>query len=196
MESAFVSENQRICFTPAGVRHTVGEMGESAPGSSKIDLEEAVHLHYKAIYHFALHLAKEPNDAADLTQYAYARLAEKQDQVADTAKVKAWLHSTLYRKFIDEKRKVIRFPHVQFDEEIATPDRPDTHTATRIDAKAAVKALGELDESLRAPLSLFYLRSHSYKEIARILDLPVGTVMSRLHRGKEKLYQLLTKESK
>jgi RNA polymerase sigma-70 factor (ECF subfamily) len=60
-----------------------------------------------------------------------------------------------------------------------------------IDGATAVHSLTEVDEVFRVPLSLFYLEELSYKEIAQLLDVPIGTVMSRLSRGKEQLRNLL-----
>jgi RNA polymerase sigma-70 factor (ECF subfamily) len=61
----------------------------------------------------------------------------------------------------------------------------------QIDGQRALDALLELDERYRAPLMLFYLEEHGYREIAEILDIPIGTVMSRLSRGKTVLRQIL-----
>jgi RNA polymerase sigma-70 factor (ECF subfamily) len=162
--------------------------------ASKVDLEKAVHDYYKGVYRFALYLSKSPDDAADLTQFAYERLTRKHADITDPSKVKAWLNSTVYRKFLDQKRRLTRFPETEFNEELGGHEAPATDGGDRVDAAAAVDALNELEDDLRAPLALFYLESYPYKKIAAILDLPIGTVMSRLYRGKLKLYQHLTGE--
>ncbi len=182
-------------FTGVSGSATVTAMNPSMADRNPVDLDQAVKLHYRKVYHFALHLARQPDDAADLAQYAYEQLARKHRQIADPGKVKSWLQTTVYRKFIDQRRRVIRFPEVELNEEALPRDRSQDRPGRRLDSQAALAALHALDEDLRAPLSLFYLDSCSYREIAEILDLPVGTVMSRLYRGKQKLYQVLTTRS-
>jgi len=194
MEAVIPREHSRITFTGKAKSLTNTEMVKRARIHEGIDLEEAVRENYKKVYHFALHLAKRPEDAADLTQFAYERLATKHRDIADPSKVKEWLNSVVYRQFLDQKRRIIRFPEVEFDEEIGGHEAPAPDSANRIDAATAMEALQGLPEDLRAPLSLFYLESISYKEIAVVLGLPVGTVMSRLYRGKLKLYQHLTRK--
>ena len=98
----------------------------------------------------------------------------------------------MYRKFIDQRRKVIRFPSVEIEKIPAPVQAQPADPGRRIDAQAALKALENLEDDLREPLSLFYVSACSYKEIADILGIPTGTVMSRLYRGKEKLFQQLT----
>ena len=67
--------------------------------------------------------------------------------------------------------------------------QPETIRST--DANSAVEAMQSVDEIYRTPLSLFYLNNHSYKEIAETLSVPIGTVMSRISRGKTQLKQHL-----
>lgn len=173
---------------------TAGVMSGSA-NREKIDLEKSVRDHYKQVYRFAYHLTHHAEDAADLTQFAYEKLTEKHREIRDASKVKAWLQSIVYRKFVDQRRRVIRFPQVEYNEELGGAEVSQHDAPDRLDGSTAMEAMKSLDSELQAPLALFYLESHSYKQIAELLSLPVGTVMSRLYRGKKKLYQLLTGES-
>ncbi len=88
-------------------------------------------------------------------------------------------------------RHAAKFPEVEVSE--AVPGLPSIapDTLEQIDAATAMAALMKLDPVYRAPLTLFYLEEHSYKEIAGILGLPIGTVMSRLSRGKALLREQL-----
>ena len=136
------------------------------------------------LYRFALSLSREPCDAADLTQQTFLLLASKGHQLREQSKIKAWLFTSLYREFLRGERK--RGRESGGEEELADVECPSI-VANSLDGDAVVRALLELEEIYRAPLSLFYLQEHSYKEIAETLDLPVGTVMSRISRGKARL---------
>lgn len=157
------------------------------------DFEKLVDAHYAALYRFALSLSKNESDAADLTQQTFYSWASKGHQLRDHSKAKSWLFTTLYRDFIDSRRHDTKFPHEQIDarENELLADNP--HAADRIDSRIAVETLGKIEEDYRAPLSLFYLEEFSYKQIAEVLNIPMGTVMSRLSRGKEILRDLLLK---
>lgn len=142
---------------------------------------------YDPLYRFALSLTRNGDDALDLTQQTFARWAEKGHTLRDKDRAKSWLFMVLYREFVDSRR--LKQREVLGEAEAAL-DRHPGHPSTAgsgVDAAAVVGALGALDETFRAPVSLFYLQSHSYKEIAEILDIPIGTVMSRIARGKEQL---------
>jgi RNA polymerase sigma-70 factor (ECF subfamily) len=151
------------------------------------DYEDAVSLYHEDLYRFALSLARDSDDARDLVQESYCRLLVKGGQLRDRTKVKSWLFTTLYRMFIGWKRHEKRFPHQALssvEEELpaATPEFVD-----RLDAEVVLEALQRIEEHHRTPLVLFYLQSLSYREIATLLKIPVGTVMSRLARAKAAL---------
>lgn len=147
--------------------------------------------HYRPLFQFALSLARSEADAADLTQETFLRWAKKSGQLRDTAKAKSWLFTTLYRLFLNRRRHVTRFPHDELSD--AEPRLPsiESDAVRALEGSEVMTALAQIDETFRAPLTLFYLEDHSYHEIAEILDIPEGTVMSRLWRGKAMLREKL-----
>ncbi|MGB0774319.1 MAG: RNA polymerase sigma factor [Akkermansiaceae bacterium] len=158
------------------------------------EFEELVDAHYKPLYRFAYSLAKNPDGASDLVQQTFCIWAQKGDQLQDRSKAKTWLFTTLYREFLALNRKQKRYSDSDLDEiEYQLPPHEED-SGRRLDGKRAVALLGELEENYRAPLALFYLQQHSYKEIAAILDVPIGTIMSRISRGKEQLRKKMQQE--
>jgi RNA polymerase sigma-70 factor (ECF subfamily) len=155
------------------------------------EFEEVVRTCYQDLYRFALSLARNEPDACDLTQQTFYRYAERGHQLRDRAKVKGWLVTTLHRLFLAGRRHETRFPQVTMDE--AESDLPVITPAAveALDGATVMDALLGLDDLYRAPLQLFYVENQSYEDIARTLDVPVGTVMSRLSRGKMLLRQRL-----
>jgi RNA polymerase sigma-70 factor (ECF subfamily) len=151
---------------------------------NETEFEDVVRTCYQDLYRFALSLARNEADACDLTQQAFYRYAERGHQVREHTKVRSWLFTTLHRLFLAGRRHETRFPQVTLDE--AEADLPVITPAAveSLDGAAAMEALLALDDLYRAPLALFYVENQSYEEIARTLDIPVGTVMSRLSRGK------------
>ena len=157
----------------------------------ELDYEQIVALHHESLYRFAFSLAGNPDDAADLTQEAYVRLLNKSWQLRDRTKVKSWLFTTLYRIFLGSKHRENRFPQVEVlsAEDELPPLAQDI--ADEVDGEMAMDTALDLEEHFRVPLVLHYLQCLSYREIAAILDVPIGTVMSRLSRGKDLLRQRL-----
>ena len=151
------------------------------------EFEELVDQYYQALYRFGISLAKNPDRAADLVQQTFVIWAQKGHQLKDRSKAKTWLFTTLYREHLTNSRRSRRNPEFEIGEMEYEIGGEEDHTDRKLDAQRAVKLLGRLDEAFRAPLTLFYLQQHSYKEIAEILDVPMGTVMSRISRGKEQL---------
>lgn len=157
-----------------------------------MEFEHLVQEHYQGLYRFALSLALREADAADLTQQTFLRWATRGFQLRDRSKAKTWLFTTLYREFLSSNRRSVRFPHVELSD--AEPELPvvQARITEEMDGQSAMDALSQLDDTYRAPLMLFYLQQHSYQEIADILNVPIGTVMSRLSRGKAQLRTRLT----
>ncbi len=150
----------------------------------ELDYEQAVALYHEDLYRFAFSLAGNADGAGELTQESYCRLLSKGSQLRDASKVKSWLFTTLYRVFLGQKRHSNRFPHLAIDSvehelPVLTPE-----VVNELDGALVMDALMEIDEHHRTPLVLFYLQELSYREISEMLDIPIGTVMSRLSRGK------------
>jgi len=160
-------------------------------GTETLNFKQLVDAHYTSLYRFAYSLAGNEHEAGDLTQHTYFIYANKGSTIRDTSKIKSWLFTTLYREFLRLRRldkRVQAQDHETLDT-ILPPVASDI--VTTLDGASAVAALEQLDETYRAPLALFYLQDLSYKEIAETLDIPLGTVMSRLARGKAALKKIL-----
>lgn len=161
------------------------------------DFEQLVSTYYKPLYRFAYSLSKNENDACDLTQETFLIWANKGSSLRDVSKVKSWLFTTLYREFLGNRRHALREPPQEEWEGIEEPTSlsSQTHLVNSIDGAEAVVLLAEIEPIYREPLTLFYLKQFSYKEIAKILGLPIGTIMSRLSRGKSILKKKFSKGS-
>jgi len=161
---------------------------------SEIDFQELVDRNYAPLYRFALNLSKSEADAADLTQQTFFLWASKGNQLRHRSKARSWLFTTLYREFLTRRRHEVRFPKVELGD-MREEEMSISPTVSAFDTATVLQALRELEEPFRAPLTLFYLEQFSYQEIADVLSVPAGTVMSRLSRGKALLRQrLLSKE--
>jgi RNA polymerase sigma-70 factor (ECF subfamily) len=157
-----------------------------------MDFESLVARYYEPLYQFAFSLARDEADACDLTQQTFCIWAAKGHQLRDASKVKTWLFTTLHREFLGSRRRQTRFPHIELEHAAAELPVVAPASANRLDAAQVFDALAHLDEIYQAPVALFYLQDCSYNEIAAILDVPLGTVKSRLTRGLGRLHQSLT----
>jgi RNA polymerase sigma-70 factor (ECF subfamily) len=151
------------------------------------EFEDLVHAYYRPLYQFAYGLSRDEAEASDLTQQTFYIWAGKGHALRDPSKAKTWLFTTLHREFLKTRRHQKRFPHRSLDESRDDMPYPSPSLVEQLDSGAVLEALATLDEIFRAPLVLFYLGEHSYKEISDILSLPIGTVQSRISRGKEQL---------
>jgi RNA polymerase sigma-70 factor, ECF subfamily len=157
----------------------------SAAGSRR-GIAPLVEQHYESLYRYAYRLSGTAADAEDLTQEAFCKAQAQLAQLRDADRAKPWLFSILrngylHRARTDRAHKVVSLDTVGDLPDQLPSDLPD------IVPEQLQSALSELPEAFRTPVILFYFEDMSYRDIAEQMDLPIGTVMSRLARGKAHL---------
>jgi RNA polymerase sigma-70 factor (ECF subfamily) len=154
-------------------------------------MQELVDLYHGALYRFALGLSGSEHSAADLTQETYFLWATKGHQLRDVTRVRAWLFTTLHREFLAQNRRERRFPQEDLDSAEGSLPVVEPAMVDAMDCAVVMESLNRVELNYRAPLLLFYLEDMAYRDIAVALELPIGTVMSRISRGKAQLRVLL-----
>ena len=158
----------------------------------------------ESLYNTALRLSRNRQDAEDLVQETYLRAYRSYDQFTPGTNLKAWMFRILKNAFINEYRKRRATPREEDFSliEDALESRVDRERIAAIPNPEEVALAGSLDEGVQRALDalppdyrmaivLADLEGFSYKEIAEILEIPIGTVMSRLHRGRKLLQKRL-----
>jgi RNA polymerase sigma-70 factor, ECF subfamily len=159
--------------------------------NSAEQFETIANEHYELLFRFAMSLTRSESDACDLTQQTFYVWATKGHQLRNLSKVKTWLFTTLYRTFLQGRRRQNRFPQQDLEEDVGQLPAASPVLADRVDSLQVLPALAQVDEVFQAAVALFYLEDYSYKDIAVILDVPVGTVKSRIARGIAQLREIL-----
>jgi RNA polymerase sigma factor (sigma-70 family) len=162
---------------------------DSDPGAT---FQKLVDSYYESLFRFAMSLTGKESDACDLVQDTFVKWAEKGDQLRDQSKAKSWLFTTLHRRFLETQRHMVRFPHLELEEVSWELPVFEAEAVIRLSGTEIVTMLNQVDPRYRAAVSLFYLEDNSYAEIAAVLDIPVGTVKSRISRGLSQLKALMS----
>lgn len=137
---------------------------------------------------FALWLARDVHAADDLVQATLERALSRWTSRREDASLRSWLFTILYRQFLDGKRSAKRYAWLLGrirDDESHWPS-----AEREVAARATLEAFGRLSDEQRSLLLLVAVEGCTYQEVADLLDVPIGTVMSRLSRARQALRQL------
>lgn len=170
---------------------------EDACASTAISLPELIRDHAVPLYRYAFRLAGQASDAEDLVQQTFLIAQQKLHQVREAERASAWLFAVLRSCFLKSRRKpqpqsLSASGDEQFPlDQLAVQPADGEATDAWLDREALQLALTELPDEFRIIVLMFYFEELSYKEIAEQLEIPIGTVMSRLSRGKAYLRRRL-----
>jgi RNA polymerase sigma-70 factor (ECF subfamily) len=146
-------------------------------------VEELVASHYASLYRYAFRLCGSPQEAEDLTQETFCQAQKKLSQLREAIRARGWLFTILRSLYLHRLRASKQEQCVPLNGVGDIPDRlPEP--LPEVDPVHLQKALNELPEAFRTPIILFYFEEFSYRDIAEQMNVPLGTVMSRLARAK------------
>lgn len=155
-----------------------------------LEIGQLIQRYHELLYGYAYRLSGKASDAEDLTQQAFLIAQQKLHQVRQPEKVRSWLLTIVRSCFLKTCRKRTPIDATALElrvDEIPQADRPEP----LVDPEQLQLALDQLPEDFRIVLAMFYFQELSYHEIAEQLEIPIGTVMSRLSRAKGRLRRLL-----
>ncbi len=149
-------------------------------------VEQLVEEHYASLYRYAYRLTGAAADAEDLAQETFLKAQCHLAQLRDPGRAKPWLFSILRNAYLHRARSDRQERRVPLDE-VGDLAEPLPEALPAIDPERLQEALNELPEVFRTPIVLYYFEDFSYRDVADQMDLPIGTVMSRLARAKAHL---------
>lgn len=176
---------------------------EPRPTGTDGEFERQLLPYLGQLYPAALRLTRNASDAEDLVQETLAKAYTAFHQFRPGTNMRAWLHKILATTFINGYRKSKREPAMTPDADISdarrlggdplSPLMPSAESVAldRMADSEVLRALRDLPEDFRTAVYLADIEGYPYREVARIMGTPIGTVMSRLHRGRDRLRRAL-----
>ncbi len=160
-----------------------------------------------SLYNFAYHLTYNEEDSNDLVQETYMKAYRFIDSYEQGTNAKAWLFKILKNAFINEYRKKAKQPiKVDYEDVVAYQDLEDARPGGTVDLRQEIfqgmigdevtRAINSLPVDFRTVILLCDIEGFTYEEIAKIIDIPIGTVRSRLHRAREMMKVMLSRYAK
>lgn len=181
-------------------RTTDGAQGHAAEPA----FEHLVRPHLKPLFRLAYRLTRSREDAEDLIQELLLKLYPRRQKLTEVERLRPWLTRILYRLFIDNHRRYLRSPlhlAVDYAPEMQNSDPidnlagkggdPEQDTEQTVLIRHLLNAIDRLSEDHRLVLSLHDVEGYTLEEMEAILDCPIGTLKSRLHRARARLRELL-----
>ena len=176
---------------------------EQLPAGNDGEFEQQVLPCLNQLYPAALRLTRNASDAEDLVQETLAKAYSAFHQFRPGTNIRAWLHKILATTFINAYRKSKREPAMSAGGDLGGGWQPggdplsplmpsaESEALDRLAESEVLRALRDLPEDFRTAIYLADIEGYPYREVARIMGTPIGTVMSRLHRGRDKLRRAL-----
>jgi RNA polymerase sigma-70 factor (ECF subfamily) len=187
----------------AYVMHDSMARGKESEDTEREKFSHEAMAHLNHLYRVAHYLAKQSDEAKDLVQETYSRALGSYQQFTPGSNMKAWLTTILYNFFVHHRNQKNKWLSVEdnlagdeessdYWEQVATENPgPEIHILVKELKEKITEALNKIPEDFRLPFILVVMGDFSYEEAAEILSCPVGTIRSRLFRGRRLIYKQL-----
>ncbi len=185
LNGAPANSSQPTTGRGGGRQPNTGKANVTGADSSRPDITQLVLDYHEVLYRYAYRLTGSVADAEDLTQQTFLVAHQKLGQVRQADSTRGWLFTVLRNGYLKSCRRTVPVTagSLGFDLDTVAAKADDTP----LDGERLQQVLGELASEFKLVVLLFYFEQRSYREIAEILQVPIGTVMSRLSRGKAHL---------
>jgi RNA polymerase sigma-70 factor (ECF subfamily) len=179
---------------------------ERARKGDRSAFDDLIARHQKRAYQFAFRLTSNPDEAADVVADSFVRVYSALANFKQQSSFTTWLYRILTNCFLDQRKKdkarvtvsleaTLATPEGDLERQVESPDRTPVEESERQERERAMeRAVALLPEYQRAMIVMYHAEMLSYEEIAEALDLPIGTVKSRLNRARLSLREMLVKD--